>query len=113
MYFALMDVCSGNGYGSAQIRNLIQTHKNIVLSIEKPYDEQSTKRRYFYIKNGLYSTGAFLHDSGVSYEMLSSMKGVKPTTKIIKCRYLNMSDDSEINGIIMNTFDIYANVFYD
>lgn len=76
MYFAIDEQYRNYGYGSQAIRNLVTRNDNILLSVERPVDDVTNKRKEFYLRNGLYATGYFIEDTGVQYELLSSVKGV-------------------------------------
>lgn len=56
MYFAIDKELRNNNYGSKVLQDLNQKYSTIFLSIKKPKDELSKRRKGFYLRNGFYET---------------------------------------------------------
>lgn len=108
MYFAIDEAYRNNGYGGHALQNLIIRNNNLLLCIEKPSNKRSIayRRKNFYIRNGMHETGAFIEDTGVLYEVLSSEKGFKPDETCLRNRYAKMTTDPIIMRTISNTFNM-------
>lgn len=104
MYLAIDEKYQNRGYGSQTVKNLVMRNDNVLLSIERPVDSNTRKRKEFYLKNGLYETGCFIEDTGVQYELLSSVKGYIPDIEVLKNRYAQMSENPIIKFIIKHIF---------
>ena len=52
MYLAVEPDLRNKKYGSNILQDLKEKYKTIFLSIERPFDEISIKRKKFYLKNG-------------------------------------------------------------
>lgn len=110
MYLAIDDNYRNKGLGSRVLRDLVIKNDNILLCIEKTdiNDEDNIKnrRKNFYLRNGFCSTGYSFEDSGVDYEIISSIKNFVVTKDILKNRYLKMSNNPVIQCLIKNTFNV-------
>ena len=101
MYFAIKE----------QFRcQLVVTNNNILLCIEKPCNELTESRKSFYLRNGFYETGIFIEDTGVQYEMLTSVKGYQPTDEDLRNRYGCMTKNKWLKSKIMKSFDANCKV---
>jgi len=105
MYFAVEPNLRNKGYGSIILKELANKYKNIFLSIEKPSDELTKRRKNFYLENGFIETNKIYEDTGVFYEVLCNNKRIKITEEIMMKRYTNMSSNSDILKNISDTFD--------
>ncbi len=108
MYFAIDEAYRNNGYGGQALRSLIIRNDNVLLCIENPTKKKSIayRRKNFYIRNGMYETGVFIEDTGITYEVLSSEKGFKPDEACLRNRYAKMTTDATLMRIISNTFEM-------
>lgn len=106
MYFAVEPKLRNKGYGSIILKELSNRYKNIFLSIEKPVDDLTKKRKNFYLKNGFIETNKIYEDTGVFYEILCNNKEIEITEEIMMKRYKNMSKNPSILKSISNTFDM-------
>lgn len=92
MYFAIDKELRNNNYGSKVLQDLNEKHNTIFLSIEKPKDELSKRRKNFYLRNGFYETKMSCTEAGVDYEILCNNKNYNITEEIHKKRYDNMTN---------------------
>lgn len=113
MYFAIDEQYRNKGIGSRVLQNLVVTKDNILLCIEKPIGRIERSRKNFYLRNGFYETNVFIEDSGIQYELLSSIKGYKPTEIDLKNRYRFMTTKKHIWKKIMNSFNTEFIKFVD
>lgn len=105
MYFAIKEQFRCQKLGSKALQQLVVTNNNILLCIEKPCDEITESRKFFYLRNGFYETDIFIEDTGVQYEMLTSMKGYKPTEEDLQNRYECMTSSRLLKRRIMKSFN--------
>lgn len=105
MYFAIDEQYRNNGMGSRALKNLVIAKDNILLCIEKPIDVIELSRKNFYLRNGFYETNVSIEDSGIQYELLSTVKGYAPTETDLKNRYKFMTSKRHIWKKIMRSFD--------
>lgn len=110
MYLATDTDYRNLGLGSQILKNLVIRNDNVLLCIEKPKDDGKndvkSRRKNFYLRNGFYSTGSYLKDSEVDYEILSSVKDFVVSEDVLRNRYLKMSNSSIMQRVIKNTFDV-------
>ena len=108
MYFAIDENYRGLGIGREALRNLVIREDNVLLCIEKPCaaDDVKTRRKSFYLRNGFYETGCCIEDTGVEYEVLSSIRNFKVNESVLRKRYTEMSSNFLIRYIIRRTFDV-------
>lgn len=111
MYFAIDETYRNLGIGSTALKNLVITSDNVLLSIEKPVDETTMRRRDFYLGNGLFETKTFYEDTGVQYQILTSCFGYEPDSIEIINRYKCMTSSKRIWRLIKNTFNTES-LFY-
>ena len=104
MYFAIKEQFRCQRLGSKVLQQLVVSNNNILLCIEKPCNELTESRKSFYLRNGFYETGVFIEDTGVQYEMLTSMKGYKPTNEDLRNRYEYMTKSKRLKSKIMKSF---------
>lgn len=105
MYYAIDKKHRNKKIGSKALQHLIITRQNVLLCIEKPIDKLTNLRKDFYIQNGFCETNTFIEDAGVQYEILSSLRGYKPTAEDLKNRYKYMPYKKYIWNKIRKTFD--------
>ena len=109
MYLAIDKKYRNKEFGSLVLRDLIlkQIDTSILLCIERPSEKEDikTRRKDFYLRNGLYETGCFIEDSGVEYEFLSSSKKRIITENDLKRRYSSMTRNLLMKFIIKNSFN--------
>lgn len=105
MYFAIKEQFRCQKLGSKVLQQLVVADNNILLCIERPCNEITESRKAFYLRNGFYETGIYIEDTGVQYEMLTSMKGYKPTAKDLRNRYECMTSSRWLKRKIMKSFD--------
>lgn len=106
MYFAIDANHRGLNYGSQALRNMVIRNNNVLLCIEKPVDDATIRRKSFYLRNGFYETECYLEDTGVEYEILSSVKNFSVNENILRKRYTEMSNNPIMRYIIKHTFDV-------
>ena len=106
MYLAVEPRLRNKKYGSKILTDLKEKYKTLFLSIDIPVDDISTSRKNFYLRNGFYETNKFYDDTGVTYEVLCTNDKYEITDDIMKMRYTNMTNNSEIFKIISNTFNV-------
>lgn len=92
MYFAINKELRNNNYGTKALEDLNEKYKTVFLSIEKPKDELSQRRKNFYLRNGFYETKKYCTEAGVDYEILCNNKNYNITEEIHKKRYDNMTN---------------------
>lgn len=110
MYFAIKEQFRCQKLGSKALQQLVVASNNILLCIEKPCDKVTESRKSFYLRNGFYETGVFIEDTGVQYEMLTSMEGYKPTNEDLRNRYEYMTSSRLLKRKIMKSFDANCKV---
>lgn len=113
MYFAIDEDYRDRGFGSKVLRQLVNSYDNILLSIERPKDELSKRRKEFYIRNGFYSTNLYYEDNNVEYEILTTLKGYKPNVSILKLRYKNLGTSYFAKKAISKKFVVAYIKFID
>ncbi|MBR1376589.1 MAG: GNAT family N-acetyltransferase [Bacilli bacterium] len=106
MYFAISKESRNKSYGSKVLSDLKKTYKTIFLSIEKPNDDLSSRRKEFYLRNGFYETNKYYIDAGIKYELLCTNKDYKITEELLRKRYSNMSNSKIVRYIIGKTFNM-------
>lgn len=111
MYFAIDETYRNLGIGSNALQKLVITNDNVLLSIEKLVDEITMRRRYFYLRNGLFETKTFYEDTGVQYQVLTSCFGYEPDARELISRYKCMTSSKRIWRLIKNTFNTES-LFY-
>ena len=105
MFFAINKELRNKNYGSKTLMDLKLKYKTIFLSIEKPCDEMSSRRKQFYIRNGFYETNKFYEDNGVIFEVLCTNQDYIITEEVLKIRYDNMTNSRLIKYIIGKRFN--------
>ena len=106
MYLAVEPNLRNKKYGSKILSDLKERYKILFLSIDKPNDEMSIRRKKFYLKNGFYDTNKYYEDTGVCYEVLCTNNEYIINDDIMKKRYTNMSNKPEIFNVAANTFNV-------
>ncbi|MBR0133911.1 GNAT family N-acetyltransferase [Candidatus Saccharibacteria bacterium] len=96
-YLAVAPSLRNHGYGSQILKGIIEQNQNnkILLCIEYPDDELKIRRRNFYLRNGMHSTGVILENFGLKYEFLCSQPGYQPSAETISEIYKTLADNSE------------------
>ena len=107
MYLAISESKRNMGYGSEILKQLNNSHNNILLSIEKPNKKMDIKyrRKQFYLRNGFISTNKFLIDNNVEYELLCNSK-LDIDDEILQKRYTKMTNSKIKKFIIGKIFNI-------
>jgi hypothetical protein len=100
MFFAIKNQLRNKNYGSNVLKDLNKKYKTLFLSIEKPSDEISRRRKRFYLRNGFYETKKYCKDAGVDYEILCNNKNYVLTEATHKKRYDNMTDSKLVKLFI-------------
>ena len=106
MYFAIDENYRGLGYGSEALKNLVVRSDNVLLCIEKPVDDATMRRKSFYLRNGFCKTGCCIEDSGVQYEILSSVEDFEVDEGVLRKRYTEMTHNPIVRYAIKHTFDV-------
>ena len=106
MYLAIQDELRNKKYGSKILEDLKEKYKTLFLSIDKPIDEISIKRKKFYLRNGFYDTNNYYEDTGVCYEVLCTNIQYEITENIMQKRYINMTSKPDLLNVISNTFNV-------
>lgn len=106
MYLAIQDELRNKKYGSKILEDLKEKYKTLFLSIDKPIDEISIKRKKFYLRNGFYDTNKYYEDTGVCYEVLCTNIQYEITENIMQKRYINMTSKPDLLNVISNTFNV-------
>lgn len=106
MYLAIQDELRNKKYGSKILEDLKEKYKTLFLSIDKPIDEISVKRKKFYLRNGFYDTNKYYEDTGVCYEVLCTNIQYEITENIMQKRYINMTSKPDLLNVISNTFNV-------
>lgn len=106
MYLAIQDELRNKKYGSKTLEDLKEKYKTLFLSIDKPTDEISIKRKNFYLRNGFYDTNKYYEDTGVLYEVLCTNNQYEITENIMQKRYTNMTSNTELSRVFSNTFNV-------
>ncbi len=104
MFFAINKELRNKNYGSKVLKDLNKKYETIFLSIEKPKDELSKRRKNFYLRNGFYETNKYCSEAGVDYEILCNNKEYDITKEIHKKRYNNMTNSKIIKFCINRLF---------
>lgn len=110
MYFAVDKNQRENGYGTKILEDLKKKYETIILSIERPnkdLNDNSEKRKKFYLKNGFYETNKFIEDNGVQYEILCTNKNHAITKEKLEERYTKMTDSIIMKWLIGKLFNVY------
>lgn len=105
MYFAIDEKYRNQNIGSEALRDLVASKEKVMLLIEKPVNEFQERRKRFYLRNGFYSTGIFIEDADIKYEVLISCKDYKPTVKDLLNRYRFMTKSTWTWNKIKKTFN--------
>ena len=106
MYFAIDEKHRNKNYGSTVLCDLRKKYKNIFLSIEKPTNDLSIRRKNFYLRNGFLKTDKYYEDRGVIYEILCTNRDYVITEEVLKKRYINMSNSKILKYIIGKIFNV-------
>lgn len=106
MYLAIQDELRNKKYGSKILEDLKEKYKTLFLSIDKPIDKISIKRKKFYLRNGFYDTNKYYEDTGVCYEVLCTNIQYEITENIMQKRYINMTSKPDLLNVISNTFNV-------
>lgn len=106
MYLAIQDELRNKKYGSKILEDLKEKYKTLFLSIDKPIDEISIKRKKFYLRNVFYDTNKYYEDTGVCYEVLCTNIQYEITENIMQKRYINMTSKPDLLNVISNTFNV-------
>ena len=109
MYFAIAEEHRNEGHGGRALKSLVSRLDNVLLCIEKPSvnpDDMKLRRKNFYLKSGFFETGYFIEDTGVVYELLSSVKGYKPDVEVLKKRYSMMTNNPVVKHIIKHVHEL-------
>lgn len=101
MFFAIDKELRSKNYGTKVLKDLNEKYDTIFLSIEKPKEELSKRRKNFYLRNGFYETNKYCSEAGVDYEILCNNKNYNITEEIHKKRYDNMTN-SKVVKFCMN-----------
>lgn len=111
MYYAIDKEYRNQSIGSQALQNLVIAKDKIILCIEKPVDNNTQRRKMFYLRNGFYETGMIFEDTGELYEVLVSCKEYKPTVQDLLNRYKFMTNNKSIWKQIKSTFNVeYINL---
>lgn len=113
MYYAVDEQYRNKGIGSKVLQNIVVSKDKVMLCIERPVNEQTIRRKNFYMKNGFFETGIFFEDTNVQYEVLISCKNYKPTVRDLLNRYRFMTKNIWIWNKIKRTFDVEYIKFID
>lgn len=105
MYLAVQPELRNQNYGSRILSSLHKKYNTLFLSIDKPIDDISIRRKHFYLRNGFYDTNEYYEDTGVSYEVLCTNNEYKITDNNMQMRYTNMTSNPELFKIITSTFN--------
>ena len=84
MYFAIDKELRNNNYGAKVLQDLNEKYDTIFLSIEKPKDELSKRRKHFYLRNGFCETQKYCTEAGVDFEILCNNQKYNILKKFIK-----------------------------
>lgn len=108
MYFAIDNDKRNIGYGSEILKQLTNSHDNVLLSIEKPINQKELKykRKQFYLRNGFLTTNKFIIDNNVEYELLCNNSNLNITKELLQGRYINMTKSKIIRYIISKMFNV-------
>lgn len=101
MFFAIGKELRNKNYGTKVLQDLNKKYDTIFLSIEKPKDELSHRRKNFYLRNGFFETKKYYTEAGVDYEILCNNKNYNVTEEIHQKRYDNMTN-SKVVKFCMN-----------
>lgn len=100
IYFAIDKELRNKNYGSNVLQDLSEKYGTIFLSIEKPKNELSQRRKNFYLRNGFFETNKYSSEGGVEYEILCNNKDYNITEEIHKKRYDNMTNSRVVKFCI-------------
>ena len=100
MYFAIKDKYRNKNYGMQVLKDLIAKYETVFLSIEKPINDFSKRRKNFYLRNGFFETNKYCREAGVDYEILCSNKNYDINKAIHAKRYSNMTSSKIIKFCI-------------
>lgn len=104
MFFAIDKELRNKNYGTNVLKDLNEKYEIIFLSIEKPKDELSKRRKGFYLRNGFFETKKYCSEAGVDYEILCNNKDYDITEEIHKKRYDNMTNSKIVKFFIHRIF---------
>ena len=106
MYLAVVPSLRNKNYGSMILRDLKEKYKVLFLSVDVPVDNISVRRKNFYLRNGFYDTNKFYEDAGINYEVLCTSNEYEINDKLMKMRYINMTNNPKLFEVISNTFNV-------
>lgn len=104
MFFAVKKELRNINYGSTVLKELNKKYKTIFLSIEKPKDELSRRRKKFYLRNVFFETNKYCSEAEIDYEILCTNKDYDITEEIHKKRYNNMTNSKIVKFFISKVF---------
>lgn len=106
MYLAVEPNLRNKRYGSKILKDLKEKYKLLFLSIDEPNNSINIRHKNFYLRNGFYDINRFYEDTGINYEILCTDDKYEITGNIMKMRYTNMTNNSNILNEIANTFNV-------
>lgn len=104
MYLAIKEEYRNKKYGTKVLRDLHNKYGTIFLSVEKPSNEISKRRKKFYLRNNYYETNFYCNEKNVDYEVLCNNKNYIISDEIHKKRYDNMTDSKIVKFLINQIF---------
>ena len=104
MFFAIDKELRNKNYGTRALKDLSTKYETIFLSIEKPNDKLSERRKNFYLRNGFFETNKYCSEAGIDYEIICNNKDYDITEEIHKKRYENMTNSKIVRYCIYKTF---------
>lgn len=110
MYLAVKENQRENGYGTQILDDLTKKYGTVILSIERPnkdLNDNSAKRKKFYLRNGFYETNKFIKDNGIQYEILCTNKDYDITKEKLEERYTKMTESTIMMWLIGRVFNVY------
>jgi len=107
-YLAIKKSMRNQGLGSYVVKDLIARNPNkiVMLCIEQPDNELKKRRRAFYLRNGMHSTGKNLDNFGYKFEFLASKEGYAPVAEEIKGIYKTMTWSEHGGPEIRKTLEV-------
>ena len=104
MFFAIDKELRNKNYGTKELKDLSTKYETIFLSIERPKDELSKRRKEFYLRNGFFETNKYCSEAEIDYEILCNNKDYNITEEIHKKRYDNMTNSKIVKYCINKIF---------